>query len=98
MTAVDSDPEVGVAAARGEVIEDDPDGLVGGAAGCAQWHGHVQPVDHHVVECAVVTAAGRRPALHDAGTQAGDEFVRRQACVPPGHLVREPGEVELAAP
>jgi hypothetical protein len=88
---------VGVAAAGREVIEDDPDGQVGEAAGCAQRDGHVQPVDYYVGERAVVAAAGRRPALHDVGTETGDKLVRRPARVPAAHFVGEPGEVELAA-
>jgi hypothetical protein len=49
VAAVGSDPETGVEAAHGQVVEYDPDGFVGGAAGGAQRHRHVQPVDHHVV-------------------------------------------------
>jgi hypothetical protein len=91
------DAEILVPAAGSEVVQDDPDRVIGRPSRRSERHGHVQAVDDHVVERAVVPTAWRRPVLHHRGTQAGDEFTDRQLGVPAGDLVGKAAEVELVA-
>jgi hypothetical protein len=52
-----------VKASRGEVIEYDPDGLVGDQACSPEWHAYVETVDDHVVEGSAVAASRWRPMM-----------------------------------
>src|SRR5450755_2324910 len=94
LAVLDLHAETGMAAAPGQVIKYHPDALIGAAPRHAQRHGHVQAVDHHVVEGTVIAAARWGPVLHHLRTQAGGKLARRQPRVTAGHLVRQPGEVE----